>query len=193
METMEESNLQLAQPEPIEGYKDEDFSKISLRPLYLSDIDDFMVWVSDEKVSRFCIWDPYSDKEEGINFIKNVVITHPWYRAICLNNRPIGAISVMPNSGNFRCKGALGYALGSKYWGKGIMTRAVKFVTGSIFTEWPHLERLDALVDVENVGSQRVLEKAGFTREGVLRKYFVLKGRTRDMIMFSLLSTDPQT
>ncbi|GLT35221.1 hypothetical protein SLA2020_096900 [Shorea laevis] len=192
---MEESNLQLAQPEPIEGSNDEDFSKISLRPLDLSDIDDFMVWVSDQKVSRFCIWDPYSDKEKGISLIKNVVIPHPWYRVICLNNRPIGAISVTPNSGDYRCKRELGYALGSRYWRKRIMKRAVKLVAGSIFTEWLHLERLDALVDVENVRSRRVLEKAGFKREGVLRKlkYFVLKGRTRDMVMFSLLLTDPQT
>ena len=43
---------------------------------------------------------------------------------------------------------------------------------------------------VENVGSKRVLEKAGFKSEGVLRKYFVLKGKTRDMEIFSLLSTE---
>lgn len=62
----------------------------------------------------------------------------------------------------------------------------------TIFIEWPHLERLEALVDVQNGGSQRVLEKAGFEREGVLRNYTILKGKSRDMVMFSLLSTDPQ-
>ncbi|KAL4272839.1 hypothetical protein GQ457_13G025500 [Hibiscus cannabinus] len=63
-------------------------------------------------------------------------------------------------------------------------------VADIIFDERPHLERLEALVDVENLGSQRVLEKAGFQREGVLRKYIFLKGRSRDVVMFSLLSTD---
>ena len=47
-------------------------------------------------------------------------------------------------------------------------------------------------MDVDNKGSQRVLEKAGFVREGVLRKYFLQKGRVRDMVIFSLLSTDSQ-
>ncbi|GLT99620.1 hypothetical protein SLE2022_170470 [Rubroshorea leprosula] len=188
---MEEiSHLQAAQSEAIKSGNDEELAEISLRPLDLSDIDDFMVWTSDEKVARFCTWDPYTSKEEGMNFIKNVVIPHPWFRAICLNNRPIGAISVMAFSGTNKCRGELGYALGSKYWGKGIATQAVKLVVGSIFRDWPHLERLEALVVVENIGSQRVLEKAGFTREGVLRKYVVLKGRTRDLVMFSLLSTD---
>ncbi|GMN46723.1 hypothetical protein TIFTF001_015898 [Ficus carica] len=173
------------------GYEFE-LQRITLRPLDLSDIDDFMVWATDEKVARFCTWEPYTSIEEGINFIKEKVIPHPWFRAICLGDKPIGAISVIANSGNDRCRGELGYVLGSRYWGKGIATQAVKMVAGTIFKEWPHLERLEALVDVENGGSQRVLEKAGFQREGVLRKYVVLKGKTRDMVIFSLLSTDSQ-
>ncbi|KAJ0093436.1 hypothetical protein Patl1_25343 [Pistacia atlantica] len=152
---MEEQSLE---SEVKEGQSE--FSEISLRPLELSDIDDFMVWASDDKVTSF--------------------------------TRPIGAISVTPFSGNDKCRGEIGYLLGSKYWGKGIATRAVKMVVDIIFDEWPHLERLEALVDVENVGSQKVLQKAGFMREGVLRKYGLLKGKARDMVMFSLLSTDPR-
>ncbi|XP_061992563.1 uncharacterized protein LOC133710494 [Rosa rugosa] len=168
----------------------DELSKISLRPLALSDIDDFMVWATDEKVPRFCTWEPYTSKEDGIKFIKEQVLPHPWFRAICLDNKPIGAISVSSKSGNDRCRGELGYVLGSKYWGKGIATQAVKMVADTIFKEWTHLERLEALVDVNNVRSQRVLEKAGFLKEGVLRKYEVLKGRTWDIVMYSLLSTD---
>ncbi|XP_061992454.1 uncharacterized protein LOC133710402 [Rosa rugosa] len=168
----------------------DELSKISLRPLALSDIDDFMVWATDEKVARFCTWEPYTSKEDGIKFIKELVLPHPWFRAICLDNKPIGAISVSSKSGNDRCRGELGYVLGSKYWRKGIATQAVKMVADTIFKEWTHLERLEALVDVNNVRSQRVLEKAGFQKEGVLRKYIVLKGRTCDMVMYSLLSTD---
>lgn len=170
--------------------KDDYLSRISLRPLELADIDDFMVWAGDHKVTRFCTWEPYGTKEEGMNFIKDKVIPHPWFRAICLDHRPIGAISVSANSGNDKCRGELGYVLGYKYWGKGIATQAVKLVGDTIFKDWPHLERLEALVDVENGGSKRVLEKAGFKREGVLRKYVILKGKTRDMEIFSLLSTE---
>ncbi|KAH9682585.1 N-acetyltransferase domain-containing protein [Citrus sinensis] len=167
-------------------------SDISLRLLDLSDIDDFMVWASDEKVTRFCSFDSYTSKEDGINYIKNTVSRHPWYRAICVNNRPVGSISVTANSGNDKCRGELGYVLAADYWGKGIATKAVKMVANTIFDEWPHLERLEALVVVDNAGSQRVLEKAGFKREAVLRKYLILKGTTRDCVIFSLLSTDPR-
>ncbi|KAL3507931.1 hypothetical protein ACH5RR_033313 [Cinchona calisaya] len=91
-----------------------------------------------------------------------------------------------------KIRGEIGYVLASGYWGKGIATKAVKLVASTIIVECPHLERLEALVDVENIGSQKVSEKVGFSRDGVLRKYWILKGKPRDMVMFSLLSTDPQ-
>ena len=163
---------------------------ITLRLLDLSDIDDFMVWITDEKLNKFISWEPYTSKEEVLNYIVDFVIPHPWYRAICLKDRPIGTVSVTKYGGNDSCRGEIGYLLGSKYWGKGIMTRVVKMVASSIFFDWPHLERLEGLVDVNNPASQRVLEKAGFQREGVLRKYYIHKGKPTDMVMFSLLSTD---
>lgn len=64
----------------------------------------------------------------------------------------------------------------------------VKHVVEAAFKEFPYLERLEARVDVENVASQRVLEKAGFEREGVLRKYLFIKGKSIDIVMFSILS-----
>nr|GME04243.1 putative N-acetyltransferase P20 [Ipomoea batatas]GME17385.1 putative N-acetyltransferase P20 [Ipomoea batatas] len=154
--------------------------EISLRPMELSDLDDFMEWATDDRVSRFCTWDTYTSRDQAVDFIKNIAIPHPWLRVICLEKKVIGAISVTPRSGNDSCRGELGYVLTHKYWGKGIATRAVKMVASAIFSEWPHMERLEGLVDVDNKGSQRVLEKSGFLREGVLRKYQVLKGRSRD-------------
>ncbi|KAJ8449746.1 hypothetical protein Cgig2_001402 [Carnegiea gigantea] len=145
---------------------------MSLRPLELSDIDDFMVWMTDDRVSRHTSWESYTSREDGLDFIEKIAIPHPYLRAICWKNRAIGNITVSPAPGENSHKGQLGYALGSKYWGKGITTRAVMMVISDVFNKWPHLERLEALATVENRGSQRVLEKAGFIREGVLRNLF---------------------
>ncbi|KAK7253154.1 hypothetical protein RIF29_37632 [Crotalaria pallida] len=172
-----------------------DLTQISLRTLQLSDLDDLMVWTSDEKVAKFCTWEPYNNKEEGINFIENIAAKFLWCKAICLKDQAIGCISLTSYSEHDKSRDKcveLGYVLGSKYWGKGIVTEAVKQAVKAAFTEFPHLERVEALVDVENVGSQRVLEKAGFQREGVLRKYLFIKGKNRDMVMFSVLLTDPR-
>ncbi|KAM7460181.1 hypothetical protein LguiA_035834 [Lonicera macranthoides] len=70
-------------------------------------------------------------------------------------------------------------------------TTGCENVAKSVFKDFPHLERLESSVDVDNGGSQRVLEKVGFQREGVrLKKYFVLKGKVIDLVIFSLLSID---
>uniref|UniRef100_A0A7N0USR9 N-acetyltransferase domain-containing protein n=1 Tax=Kalanchoe fedtschenkoi TaxID=63787 RepID=A0A7N0USR9_KALFE len=149
---------------------------ITLRPLEVSDIDHFMVWAN-------------TSKEDGIKYLESIK-SHPWLRAICIADKPVGAISVEPNTGSDACRGKLGYVLATEYWGRGIVTEAVKMVSERIFKEWPHLERLEALVDVDNLRSQRVLEKAGFLKEGVLRKFYRIKGRLVDVAIFSLLSTD---
>ncbi|CAG7907692.1 hypothetical protein IGI04_016461 [Brassica rapa subsp. trilocularis] len=162
--------------------------KIHLRPMTLSDIDDFMVWATDINVTRFCTWEPYTSREAGIAYINSFVLPHPWLRAICLDDdRAIGSISVTPVDS---IRGEIGYVIGSKYWGKGIATEAVRLVAAEIFKEMPEMERLEALVDVDNIGSQKVLEKVGFVREGVMRKFMYLKGNVRDMVMFSFLPSD---
>lgn len=185
---MEETSVQDKQQEK----QNSSSPSINLRPFDLSDIDDFMVWATDDRVARVCRWDAFTNKEDVLDYMKEKVIPHPWMRAICIEGRPIGAISIIPGTDNDRCRGELGYVLATNYWGRGIVTVAVKMVINSIFSEWPHLERVEAIVDVENHGSQKVLEKAGFLREGILRKYFILKGRARDAVIYSFLSTDPK-
>ncbi|XP_010259083.1 PREDICTED: uncharacterized protein LOC104598621 [Nelumbo nucifera] len=175
---------------PEGGEGKEELSDISLRPLVLADVDDLMVWVTDDQVARFCRWDTYTSREDALNYMRDVAILHPWLRAICLKNRPIGSISVTSGFGNEKCRGELSYALASEHWGRGLATQAVKMVVSSVFHDFPYLERLEALVDSENLRSQRVLEKVGFTREGFLRKYLIVKGSSRDIVMYSLLSAD---
>ena len=74
--------------------------------------------------------------------------------------------------------------------GRGVATRAVR-----LLARWGleslDLARIEFLAEEANVASQRVAERAGFTREGVLRSYFDNKGTRPDYVMFSLLASDP--
>lgn len=65
--------------------------------------------------------------------------------------------------------------------GKGIVTAAMKIVIFRLFKEFPCLVRVEALVEEENKGSQKVREKVGFTKGGFLRKYGYNKGEIRDV------------
>jgi RimJ/RimL family protein N-acetyltransferase len=98
---------------------------------------------------------------------------------------------VTPFPGDDRCRAELGYVLASQYWGKGIVTKAVKLVLETAFGDLKDLERIEALVDVDNEGSQKVLEKSGFTKDGVLRRFWIHKGKVKDMVLYSFISTDP--
>lgn len=165
-------------------------SRISLRPFRLSDAGDFLTWAGDGKVTRSLRWNTITTREDALMYIQQVAIPHPWRLSICLDDRSIGYISVRPESGNDRHRAHMGYAIGSDHWGRGIVTIALRMAIPSVFEKFPFLVRLEALVEMENVGSQRVLEKVGFLKEGFLRKYGFNKGEIRDMLIYSFLRTD---
>ncbi|RYR59492.1 hypothetical protein Ahy_A05g025384 [Arachis hypogaea] len=143
-----------------------DLSKISLRPFKLSDVDDFLLWAGDDQVTQNLRWKTCGSREEALAFIRDVCIPHPWRRSICLDDRSIGFVSVYPWSGDDRCKADIGYAVAADYWGQGIATKAVKMAVPQVFNDLSHLVRLQAFTSPENKASQRVVEKAGFLKEG---------------------------
>lgn len=161
--------------------------KISLRAYKLSDVEEFMDWCDEKVVARSRI-SHFSTKEEAQAYLEEVAIPHPWNRAICLDGRPVGFISVAPESGSHRCRGVISYGVGSKYWGQGIATRAVEMTIPIVFEEFPDLERLEGYTDVDNKASLRVLHKTGFQKEGVLKKYFLSKeNKALDVVMHSII------
>lgn len=164
--------------------------EISLRQFRISDVDDFMAWAGDDEVTRYCRWNTFTSRNDATDFLKEVIKSHPWYRAICVNDHPIGSIFVMPGIGKDQRRGEIGYAISSKYWGKGIATEAVKMVVSCVFKELSYLDRVEGLVFAENKASQRVLEKAGFVKEGLLKKYLFVKGKSRDIVVFSMVKSD---
>jgi [ribosomal protein S5]-alanine N-acetyltransferase len=80
-------------------------------------------------------------------------------------------------------KTELGYWLAEKHWGKGIMTKAANLLTKYAFNELK-LKRVYALVMVQNKGSSRVLEKLGFSHEGILKKHSYKNGKFIDMHIY---------
>lgn len=83
----------------------------------------------------------------------------------------------------------IGYELAKKHWRKGIMTEALEAVIYFGFQRM-ELNRIEALVMLENIASITLLEKLGFREEGILREYGYWKGKFHDLKMFSLLKRD---
>lgn len=81
-------------------------------------------------------------------------------------------------------KAEIGYWLGEKYWGRGIMTAAVKLVTSFCFRKLK-LRRIYATVYPHNKASVRVLQKTGFRFEGLMRKLYKKDGKFLDALMYA--------
>lgn len=170
---------------------------VSLRPLGLADADAFMAWASDDRVMRFLKRPLCATREQAVAQIRDTVLGHPWFRAVCVGDGggrpvPVGQVSVWPYADEGGRRANLGYALARDHWGRGIAAAAITQVVGRVFDDLPGLERLEAVTDVDNARSQRVLEKAGFRREGLLRRYIAGRGGTqaRDAVIYSFLSSD---
>ncbi|XP_024194510.2 uncharacterized N-acetyltransferase p20 [Rosa chinensis] len=139
---------------------------ITLRPYRLSDAEDFLMYAGDERVTQFTRWNTFTSEEQALTYIKDFCIPHSYCKSICINDRSIGFVFIKPHGDNDKCRAEIGYALAAEYWGQGIATRAVKMAIIDVFKEFTDLVRLQAMVLVENKGSQRVLEKLGFHKEG---------------------------
>jgi RimJ/RimL family protein N-acetyltransferase len=88
-------------------------------------------------------------------------------------------------------RGTLGYWLGVAYWNQGLMTEAARLVTVFGF-EAIGLHRIDAAFLPENVGSSRVMEKAGLIYEGTQRGYYRKGDVHVDVAWYAALATDPR-
>lgn len=86
----------------------------------------------------------------------------------------------------------VGYWLGRQARGRGAATVSVRLVAGWAFHELG-IKRISLQTAAENTASQRVAERAGFTREGLLRAWMRTAAGRRDSVMFSLLPDDPAT
>jgi RimJ/RimL family protein N-acetyltransferase len=86
-------------------------------------------------------------------------------------------------------KGEIGYWVAAEARGRSLGTRATRLL--SVWAiEQLGLERVELLVNPRNEASQRLAERAGFTREGMLRRYRRRHGVREDLVMYSLLAED---
>lgn len=110
-------------------------------------------------------------------------------RAIVVNGEVVGSVGVFFQKDIYRYCGELGYWLGEPFWGHGIMHRAVEQLCDMLFAQ-TKLLRIYAEPFARNIGSRRVLEKAGFQLEGVMRQGAVKNGVLEDWCMYALLKAE---
>ena len=154
--------------------------RLILRPFELDDAESmFNNWASDEEVTKYLTWNTHKsieetksvlafwvnqyEKEERINFA--IVYKE--------NNELIGGIDVV---GYLEGVPVIGYNLSRKYWNKGIMTEACKKVIELLFSL--NHEKIIIEAMVENIGSNRVIQKCGGVYDSTYDDYIPKKEKT---------------
>lgn len=130
---------------------------------------------------------PYTRANASIFLKAATSAAEPSNLAIDVDGEAAGAIGYVPGIDVERYSAEIGYWLGESYWGRGIVTEALLLVTEYVFGAG-NLLRLFALPFADNVASTRVLEKAGFVREAVLRSSSVKYGQPRDQALYARIN-----
>ena len=105
------------------------------------------------------------------------------FRAIVVNDKVVGNISIEQKTDVY-CKDCeIGYMLLTDYYSKGIMTEAVRLICEEAFNELD-IVRITGLVYAPNTASQRVLEKNGFMKEGVQKDSVYKDEKIYDLFLY---------
>ena len=165
-----------------------------IRRWELSDARDLATALSNKKIQdnlRDGLPYPYTE-QDGKEFISAMLAANEndtFAFAITVNGKVIGSIGAFRQGNIHRQTAELGYYISEEYWNKGIMTEAVKQLCDYVFSN-TDIIRIYAEPFAYNIGSCRVLEKAGFQYEGTLRSNALKNGNVFDMKMYSKLKTD---
>ena len=159
-----------------------------LRPWSVSDKANLVRHANNKAVSRNLLDAfPYPYSEADADFwIAHTNANPGVHFAIAVGGEAVGGIGIIPQSGVARQTAHFGYWLGQDAWGKGLATAAAMATASYAFRAFP-LARLEAPVFAWNPASMRVLEKAGFTKEAILRHSVTKDGELIDSVLYAKL------
>ncbi|MGE7916079.1 GNAT family N-acetyltransferase [Lysinibacillus xylanilyticus] len=167
--------------------------RVILREMEEKDWIDVHTYASQPIVCQYQPWGPNSEKESQ-DFVKQVILDttkNPRSRfvfAIIEKKMLIGAGEINIRDFTNR-EGEIGYIVNPEYWGMGYATEVSKLLIEFGF-ETLNLHRIFATCDPRNVGSSKVLEKIGMTKEGRIREDLLLKDGWRDSLLYSILEQE---
>lgn len=174
--------------EPLEG------ARLRLRLVERADLPDLLVVHGEDEVTRFLpykTWREMADAEQWYEramtrqdartALQFVIVERAGQRVVgtCLLFNPVEESA----------RAELGYVLGRRDWGRGLMGEALTLLLDLAYGPM-ELRRLEAEVDPRNDPSNRLLLRLGFTREGTLRRRWVTKGEEKDTHIYGLLADE---
>lgn len=163
-------------------------ARLVLRPMQEEDAQAiFDAYGQDSEVTRYLTWRSVERIEQTCSFVQ-MSLQSQTSRSYMLTPKTSGELIGsfdLRKTGHGRLE--FGYVLARPHWGKGLMTETLSRVVDWALSQ-PSIWRIGAVADIDNVGSMRVMEKAGLQREGVLRRWLVhpnVDEAPRDCVSFA--------
>jgi [ribosomal protein S5]-alanine N-acetyltransferase len=167
---------------------------IVLRPLRSSDACRLVELANNEKISRNLrdgFPHPYT-LADAENFLAKFTNQDPvTFFGIEFNGEHVGNISLVPGQDIYRKSAEIGYFIGEPYWNKGIVTTAVNLITEYGFKHLGII-RIHTGIFEYNTASMRVLEKCGYTKDGIFRKSVFKQNKIWDEVRYSKLKPESE-
>jgi ribosomal-protein-alanine N-acetyltransferase len=168
--------------------------RLLLQSLTAEHTDFIFQHFSNPAVTQYVLDEPpvteYSQAQEIVQFYLEPIgkTYNRWIIIHKSKHQPIGTCGYHKwDKHHFRAE--IGYDLEPGFWGQGYMTEALSVVIANGFVKM-RLNRIDAMVYIKNKSSIHLLQRLGFTQEGILRDYFCLENKFYDHYIFSLLKRE---
>ncbi|QDQ02852.1 GNAT family N-acetyltransferase [Lysinibacillus fusiformis] len=169
-------------------------NRLILREIMLEDVYDIFKYLSDIDVVKHMGIMPcqnVKDVEDEIGWYKSIYEESTgirWGITLKDSGKVIGSCGFL-NMITKHNRAEVGYELSKDYWGKGIASEALEAVVNYGFHHL-QLERIQALIEPANLSSQKLVERQGFSKEGLLRHYEYTCGKFDDLYMYSIIKED---
>ncbi|MFD2681762.1 GNAT family N-acetyltransferase [Bacillus seohaeanensis] len=168
--------------------------RLILRQVTKEDASSLLNYLSNEDVMKHIGLEPFKSIDDALDEIS-------WYQSIFEKKTGIRWGITLKDQGEVigscgflnlvskHYRSEVGIELSEEHWGKGIASEALEAVIKYGF-EQMNLQRIEALIEPPNLPSQKLVERQGFIREGLLRSYEFTVGKFDDLYMYSLLKQD---
>lgn len=169
-------------------------ARLVLRPLRPEDANAIFHYAHDPEVTRYTVWDAHRTVEDSRRFIEQTIAAYlrgenaELAMELKEDKKVIGTCGMVSVSAE-HCRGEVVFAMAKEHWGGGLMAEALKAVLA--FGYGPlQLNRVWARVDPDNMNTVRLLMRAGWHYEGLLRQDAKVRGQFRDVKLYSLLKKE---
>jgi ribosomal-protein-alanine N-acetyltransferase len=162
--------------------------EIKLRPWHIDDLETLVSIANNQNIAKYMadvFPYPYT-QEKGKSFIEFATSSPTaCIFSITIDNKPVGSVGLHLQTDILRKNAEIGYWLAEDYWGKGIVTNAIKQIVKYGF-ENLDIVRIFARIYGTNIPSQKVVEKCGFKLEGKYDKTLFKNGEFLDELIYAI-------